>query len=702
MNGALHGQLLAAVDFLQGQVQGNAPVVGGGHPGQEAPQAELPVVGHDPEVGFIFRLLVPFALRRLALRGLAFRLRDRLGGFRRVQAATLAVFRQGEKGLGGVRRGFLGRFLRLRHYRAKHQPFPGGDAVLFHRFLRLLRLAQGQVLPADLLIGLRVDQEAVRQVYHPSGDGVQGVERPVLVFHLVINQGGPLQLFGGGVVEEAGGLVGAERLVDFQAVAVGLRRLGGGKQFFRTGIQIGDHELPILLLNVLKALDHLVCNEGDGVFVDLEDGAVAVGNVIGAVVPHILRQVDHAETAVHPAVLVLIPDLEPVPALLQHAEGGPAGDFPQGGGGAVRFFIEGLVDDRPDGGVQGVDGGEKLRLLRGADGAVSVLRHHLEAVMRPGAQAAQLIGEALRRVQGLQQGPAFRAPLLELVVLSPGFVPLQGVGQGLRFPGDEVQVVAQQVLPLHAYAVRGGAAEDVALPPDSGSDVDFQGAVIAGQDQVAAGFADLQVHLLFTGGGHWKGNAVLQGKDLVELRDLPRLLPGEGQAPRPRGPHRLRRGEVRVRHLHDQSLAGQPPGHAQKVLSLHNGLDADRHGEGQGVQQDAGGALQLLHMAVSALDVQVITYSVLRSAARTVPFRRRTAVLPVFRQRLRTGLGPVQQNGSILIEADADVSLLKAGAYTAGYVKVSGGQGQSRQRKGGGSGQNELSIHQDDILQGSG
>ena len=454
---------------------------------------------------------------------------------------------------------------------------------------------------------------------------------------------------------------------------------------------------------MLEALDHLVRNQGDGIFVDLENGAVAVGDVIRAVVPHVLRQVDHAKAAVHPAVLVLVPDLEPVSALLQYAEGGPAGDFSQGGGALVGLFVEGLLNDGPDGGVQGIDGDGELRLLRGEDGAVYALGHHLEAVVGPGAQAAQVILEVLRQLQSVQQNPALLVPLLELVALSPGFVPLQGVDPGLRLAADQVQIVAQQVLALHADEIGGGAAENIALSLDGHPDKNLQRMLIAGQHQGAALLVDVQADLLCAGGGHLAENAVrlVQRENLIESRDLAGELPGEGERAGPRRAHRFRGLQVREADLCHQLLAVQPAKEAQEVFPLRHSLDADRHGQGVVFQEDMGMVFQLLGVPAFARKLQVVEHRGYpgsgglpgRSVFSAAVLRLRPAAGPGFR--------PIQLGGSVRVQADADIPLAKDEAGAAGYVEISRRQGQSRQREGGGSSQNDFSSHQIVSLQGS-
>ena len=220
--------------------------------------------------------------------------------------------------------------------------------------------------------------------------------------------------------------------------------------------------------------------------------------------------------------------------------------------------------------------------------------------------------------------------------------------------------------------------------------------VIAVQGQGAALLEDGQIHLPPASGGHWPGRAVLQGEDLIELRDLARLFPGEGEAPRSRGSHRLWRAQFRIAHLRRQLPAGQPAGHPQEVFPLHGGLDLDGHGQSEALAEDAGAAWGEAHVLPAALHLQAVGHcggGLCRGSVLFRDFGLRWSRVP------GAGLRPGQLHGTVPVHADADIPPGEAGADSAGYVKVSGCQ--NRQREGGGSGQNPYSLHSNRILHGS-
>ena len=140
----------------------------------------------------------------------------------------------------------------------------------------------------------------------------------------------------------------------------------------------------------------------------------------------------------------------------------------------------------------------------------------------PGAQTAQIVGEALRRFQGVPKSPSLPAPLLELVEFAPGLVPLQGIDLGGRLLEAEIQVVSQQILPFHGDGVGSGTAEDVSLAPDPRPDENLQRPFVAGQEQISLLLADPQIRPGFPSGGGADDSAVLRRENLAEIGSLPR------------------------------------------------------------------------------------------------------------------------------------------------------------------------------------
>ena len=213
-------------------------------------------------------------------------------------------------------------------------------------------------------------------------------------------------------------------------VGVIQRVLGGGEHLSRAGVQAGRQKTALLRQHTLKPRDHLARDGGDGAFVNLEKRPVAVDDVIGAVVAGVLGEVDHAVAAVHVAAAVLVAHPEPLPLLLQNAQG-RSGGHPAQGPALSGALEEVQVDDGPDGAVQRGDGGVEGDLLLHLLLAAAVSGEHLVAVAGPGVQAAQLVAEALRGLRPVQGHPGAVPPLPELVFTPPGLGPLQGVYPGL-------------------------------------------------------------------------------------------------------------------------------------------------------------------------------------------------------------------------------------------------------------------------------
>ncbi len=202
----------------------------------------------------------------------------------------------------------------------------------------------------------------------------------------------------------------------------------------------------------------------DGRTMDCEEGIIAISDVIGAVIPHILRQIDHAKTAVHPAILLSVPDPKPVPLLRQNAKGRPAGK------GGQTVSLPGIFKKRqvlygPDGTIQRRNRGPKGRLLRPQVGVQVSGRsgHNPEAVVGPGAQPSGFIAHMrLRRYPG-KRLPVLSRPSLHLKVMALNPVPLQGIKPGTRLLVCKRQFASTgQILVALLHRNGGGTAEDEA------------------------------------------------------------------------------------------------------------------------------------------------------------------------------------------------------------------------------------------------
>ena len=309
-----------------------------------------------------------------------------------------------------------------------------------------------------------------------------------------------------------------------------------------------------------------------GIVVGREEGAVAVGYVVGAYVAHVLRQVDQAEAAVHPAVLVLPADLEAVVPLLQHAQGRAGGDGAQG---LLQLLVpaEIQINHRPDGGVFGGDLRAEGHLaglhgLRGAHG------RHPVAVVGAGAEQARLIAQlppVLHPGQGL---PALvrRGPLLDLVIVALGLIPFQRVQPLPQVSALQGEHVAHQGRPVHGDGLGVGAAEDVPLPLVGGPDREPDQLILAGHLQIPA-LAEPDNRLVPVDPADGGIDPVLHSGDLV----APRAVPAQVEIPLGAGPP-LQGGLDQVpgldRHLNGLT-ADQLPVHAQQVFPPGHGLDAD-------------------------------------------------------------------------------------------------------------------------------
>ena len=375
-------------------------------------------------------------------------------------------------------------------------------------------------------------------------------------------------------------------------------------------------------------------NLPDGGAVDGKEGVIAVGDVIGAVIPYVFRQVDHAEAAVHPAVLLPIADPEPVPLLLQNAEGRPAGDGAQAGS-LAGVFLERQALNGPNRAVQGGDRGPEGDLLRLELRSVPVHGGNAEAVPGAGAQPSCVIAQMLLRREAGGGLPRLPSPALHLKVMALDALPLQSAQPGAGLPVCKGQLSpAGQRLSPGLRRRRGGAAEDEAplfpARPD-GKPLRAQIPFLQGDG-----------HLPLPGPACKDAERLIVSEHLV---DVPLSRPAEGGRAVLQGPGDLRglqvfgQGQPRVEALPAFDLFG----FAEDACPVGHGPDPDfqllpRQDVGNAEGGFGGNARRLL-----------------RAAGKLHPVQSRGA----------GGLGPIELHAPVPIDADQQVSLLKDGPPAA-------------------------------------
>ena len=269
----------------------------------------------------------------------------------------------------------------------------------------------------------------------------------------------------GPIVDLPGGLVGPERVIDLQPVALIHRVLRGHGQLLCRGVKQRHQEGSIPKLHLFISAGDNTGDLGNLKFMDHVNGIVAVGDLVFAQIAQILRQIDHAVIAVDVHRLPVQPDAEHTVPLLQNAIGRSGFDFSHrfGAGG---ISIGGEVLGGPDGGINGrfrrgeADRVGDRRVFAVLHGLAAHRHHPVREFLEDGKMAA---GIAALSVPGnlIDCLPHLGVAVhqLDLVVLALGLVPGQRIDIIPLAAAFQIQIPAQQVIPGNRHLSGPAAVE---------------------------------------------------------------------------------------------------------------------------------------------------------------------------------------------------------------------------------------------------